>query len=121
MEIRCSSQYFDYIDENASFCLNESRIPYNHHTISPSERVIWKKKDELVFESYTGTVIFHTIMWMLRAKGVDVRTVDGIGRIPIKMDSDHDILSILKDIANIEWTPSLVMTGVKERILLLTI
>jgi ATP-dependent helicase Lhr and Lhr-like helicase len=115
MEIICSDNFFEYIDEKAADCLKELRIPYHYYEVTPQQRVIWRKKDELVFETYTGTTIYQTLMWMLRTKGVDVKTVDGLGRIKITMPPEEDILKVLNDIKNSNWCPEDVMKGVLER------
>lgn len=100
MEILCSNNQFNYINDVAVETLNDIRKKYNLYNVNPGERIIWNNKNKIEFESFTGTVVSNTITWMLRAKGVNAKNRD-LGRIEIV--SDYDLLNIFNEIKVIDW------------------
>lgn len=101
MEILCSDQEFSYTNEAALETLQDARKNYHQYFIQSQDRVIWKMKNEMIFETYTGTIITQTLFWMLRLFEVNVKSIDGVGRI--RIEGTYDILSILEQIKNKNW------------------
>jgi ATP-dependent Lhr-like helicase len=103
MEILCGKNEFSYINEAAADLLEELRAPYKFRDVTSDERVIWQDMDEMIFETFTGTRIFRTLVWMLRAMGVKVKDYDDLGRISMEKGSfDLDILNRIK---TKNWSP----------------
>lgn len=112
MEIRSGESEFSYIDDKAEDCLNELRTSYHQHNVQPNERIGWKVRNDVVLEMYTGTKIFRTFIWMLRARGAHITRVEnGEGEIYLN-DAGVSIDSIMEDILTHEWTVDEVMKGV---------
>ena len=103
-EILCSDYIFDFINDDGRYTLEELRAPYRHYKVRPDERIIWRMDGELLFETFTGTNIFQTLIWMLRYYGVNVDKTDGIGRISIL--DNIDLIEILKEIRQKDWSLS---------------
>ncbi|MGP7817404.1 DEAD/DEAH box helicase [Niallia sp. 01092] len=101
MEILCSENLFPYANEAANIALADIRKKYQFANITPKQRVIWRDRQSYLFETYTGTIISQTLVWMLRYFGVDVETIDGIGRITFA--TKKDIASTLMQMKNKEW------------------
>ncbi|WP_449354837.1 DEAD/DEAH box helicase [Virgibacillus natechei] len=112
MEILCSKQSFPYLNEDAVYALEELRRPYKYYQVLPTERMIWKDRREMLFETFTGTTIATTLVWMLRTKEMDIGAVDGLGRI--KLPSSVDILHELNEIKNKKWTVEELIAVTKE-------
>ncbi|KZE37800.1 DEAD/DEAH box helicase [Bhargavaea cecembensis] len=113
MELLCSDVEIGYIDEKANITLADLRKPYHHYKIKPQERIIWEEKGEMVFETYTGTIITRNLVWALRSLGVTVKEVDGVGRI--KIDGNIDMEELLKEMNKIEWTPEAFIKHTKDQ------
>jgi len=113
MEILCSDQEFTYTNDEAIYSLQETRKKYHHSSIKPNQRAIWHMKGEIIFETYTGTVITHTLFWMLRSFEVNVRLMDGIGRI--KLLGTYDVINILDQIKNKSWDEKELLTHVLDQ------
>lgn len=112
-EILCSDCKFDFIDERAQTVLEELRTPYRYFNVKPDERIVWKTKEGLLFETFTGTNIFRTLMWMLRYYGVDVVKTDGIGRMEIP--ASDEFIDILQDIKRRKWSLESLLPYTREQ------
>lgn len=110
--IACSNQQFPYINDEAAATLNSMRAKYNQYGFTSDCRPIWIGKEEIIIETFTGTTISRTLAWLLRSFGVDVRGIDGIGRIQIT--GTPDICSILKKIKRNDWQPGDLIPYTKE-------
>lgn len=113
MRILCSNKEFSYINESAVNTLRDARKNYQHFYIEPQQRVIWQMKTEMIFETYTGTIIAQTLLWMLRSFGINAKSMDGLGRINIV--GTYDILSILNQIKNKTWSGKELIIHVLEQ------
>lgn len=102
MGILLSKQEFEYIDETAKQTLLDKRKPYHQYGIKESERVIWVEREEAVFETYTSTTIARNLSWALRTLGVQIKHIDGAGRIIIGGVSEK-VENILKELKEREW------------------
>lgn len=102
MEILCSQIEFTYVNTVAMIALNDIRKKYWLNIVTAHQRIIWMEKGEGVFESYTGTTISKTLVWMLRSFGVDAKVKDGIGRI--KITKPNTIPDTLNKIKKKQWT-----------------
>ncbi|MGF6950183.1 ATP-dependent Lhr-like helicase [Neobacillus sp. B4I6] len=112
MEILCSEKVFTYVNASAMIALNEISKKYWMNKVTSEQRVIWIDKDEGIFESYTGTTITKTLVWMLRYFGVGAKVKDGIGRIAItKPNATTDILHQIK---NKQWTAEELLPYIEE-------
>ncbi|MED1672251.1 DEAD/DEAH box helicase [Pallidibacillus thermolactis] len=112
MEILCSNQTFTYLNEEAADLIEDLRRPYQNNQVQLTERIIWKDKEEMFFETFTGTTIVKTLVWMLRAMGIDVRTPDGLGRV--KLPSSVNIFDKLTQIKNKNWDMREIIAVTKE-------
>ncbi|WP_139490043.1 DEAD/DEAH box helicase [Brevibacillus dissolubilis] len=101
MEILCSSEPIAYANEEAQDVLRVLRKPYQLYEISALQRVIWKNRNTYRFDTFTGTTIARTLVWMLRAMGLSVAKPDAFGRIEI--EGDVDLLGILRAMKEREW------------------
>lgn len=101
-EILCSDDEFHYMNTEAKLYLNDMRRPYRYHNIQPNERVIWREKDRLRFDTFTGSVITQTLVWMLKSFDLKLKMPNGLGQI--ELPSNTDILSLLEIIKNNAWT-----------------
>lgn len=112
MEFLCNSKDFNYINDKAKTTLQELRMPYKLHNVNQSERIIWIDKCEVVFETFTGTNVFKTLVWMLEYFGVKVKKYDGLGRITI--ENSTSLISVLHEIKNKQWTREDIIQHVKD-------
>lgn len=112
MEILCSNQSFIYLNEEATDLLKDLRRPYLYNQIQSTERITWRDKEEMIFETFTGTTIVKTLVWMLRARGIDIGAPDGLGRI--KLPSTVDIIDELTQIKNKSWEIEELISVTKE-------
>lgn len=113
MEILCAKNEFHYINDIALATLNDVRREYLWNGITSDQRCIWVDKAEGIFETYTGTTITKTLVWMLRYFGVDAKIRDGVGRITIL--NPDSILSIIKKMKEKEWTAEDLLSYVEEK------
>ena len=113
MEILCSDQEFTYTNDKAAYTLHDTRKKYHHFSIESQQRAIWLMKSEMIFETYTGTVITHTLFWMLRSLNVNVKLMDGVGRI--KFIGIYDALNILEQIKNKVWDSKELLSHVLDQ------
>lgn len=100
-EVLCTNKKFKYINDTASDLLDDLRRPYKIFKATCDERIIWKNKDEMIFETYTGTKIFRTLVWMFEAMGIRVE-YDSFGRIKIK--GEYNLEKIINAIKNKKWS-----------------
>ncbi|AJA49141.1 DEAD/DEAH box helicase [Clostridium pasteurianum DSM 525 = ATCC 6013] len=112
MDILCSKNEFSYINHNALALLNELRKPYEIFKVDPSERIIWRYKDEMCFETFTGTKIFRTLNWMLKSLKVNIQSYDSFGRI--KISGVYPLDGILEEISSKKWSNELLFKETKD-------
>lgn len=112
MELLCSTQEFKYGNETALDLLNELRTPYQTYKVNSNERIIWQTKDEMIFETFTGTKIFRTLVWMLKVSRINVEEYDGLGRL--KIVGIYPLEKILEEIKNKEWASDELFKVTKE-------
>lgn len=112
MEILCDTNEFNYINDDGADLLSELRKPYKLSEVTPEERVIWQDRDEMIFETFTGTKVFRTLVWMLRAVGVKVKGFDDLGRI--RMDYQNSITDVLGRIRAKNWDVEELIRYTKE-------
>jgi ATP-dependent Lhr-like helicase len=112
MEILCSETEFNYINEDGDLLLKDLRKAYRFNGIDSKERVIWIDREEMVFETFTGTKVFRTLVWMLRAMGTNVKIHDALGRISI--ESAFSILDVLNKIKAKNWEPIELLQYTKD-------
>lgn len=104
MEIRCGTNNLTYINDEATYVLEEARSLYHQYKVSSSERVVWEDKESIIFETYTGTTIAKTLYWALKSMGVTPTKLDGVGRIFIQQ-SNQNIMDVLRKIKDKDWHP----------------
>lgn len=102
MEIRCSKNKIAYMNDEATYALEEARAPYHHYEVNPLKRVVWENREGIIIETYTGTTIAKTLLWALRYMGVTPTKLDGVGRIFIQR-SNHEIMDVLREIKDRYW------------------
>ncbi|MBN8208928.1 DEAD/DEAH box helicase [Bacillus sp. NTK071] len=112
MELLCSTKDLHYLDEEGNATLQDMRRSYRYNKLSSGDRVIWRDKDTQLFETFTGTTITNTLVWMLRSKGIYVLSRDGLGRIELPIDCQ--ILTILNEISEEDWSVADLLTNVRE-------
>lgn len=113
MEILCSSKEFTYVNEGAAMALNDIRKKYRWNNVTSAQRVIWQDIDEAIFETYTGTTITRTLVWMLRYFGVDAKVLDGAGRI--KLSKPKALTEVLRKMKEKKWIPEDLLPHVEEQ------
>lgn len=118
MEIICSSEEFNYVNAEGHAALEGIRYPYRQYGINKDQRVIWKDKDKLLFETYTGTTITQTLVWMFRYFGVDTKAPDGLGRI--ELPGHIDAQALLSRVRNQAWDMRKILEQTKETELFLS-
>ncbi|MDN7242859.1 DEAD/DEAH box helicase [Planococcus sp. N028] len=118
MEILCSDEVFTYVNEEARDTLEEIRRPYRHTGINKNQRVIWKNKEDMLFETFTGTTITQTLVWMFRCFGIQTKAPDGLGRI--KLPGYVDIQELFSEVRNKAWNPNEILGQTKETELFLS-
>lgn len=97
MAILCSEEAFEYIDPKANEKLTDLRKAYLMYSVAPTERVVWKQRDEYLLETFTSTQIATTLVWMMRMLGVEVVRRDLLGRILFKTNQDvNELFRLLK-------------------------
>lgn len=100
MEILCDDHQFHYTNQEALDSLNDERKFYHDNQIQPGDRIIREEEDGFLLESFTGTVIAQTLVWMLRAIGFGAKIEDGLNRIRIEGPLSIDVLNFIK---NEDW------------------
>ena len=110
MEILCSSEQFSYVDEMAANTLQSLRVPYHQHGVNDHQRIIWKDKDTMIFETFTGTTITKTLDWALRSLGVHAKMMHGDPRGRIVIEGHYDIIEILKQIKQLDLSPQTLIS-----------
>ncbi|MFD2706795.1 DEAD/DEAH box helicase [Salibacterium lacus] len=113
--ILCSNETFTYVNEDANDTLNDMRKKYHMLNLNIKQRVIWEAEgaENLLFETYTGSTIVQTLVWMLRAKDISVSSIDQLGRIELRSDK-QEILDQLYDIKKQKWQPDDLFPYIKE-------
>lgn len=112
MEILTAKTEFHYINEEALAVLNDERRKYWYNDISSTQRVVWLNREEIIFETFTGTVIANTLVWMLRYFKVDAKVIDDIGRIKISFTSN--LKSTFEKMKNKKWEVSDILSSIRE-------
>lgn len=100
-EVLTANSTYDYINKVAQESLDDSRKPYLLHEIKSNDRVIWKEKEEYLFEIFSGSKIINTLILMFRSMDVITKKPDDFGRIYIPME--HNVLSALDEMKTREW------------------
>ncbi|WP_419882551.1 DEAD/DEAH box helicase [Peribacillus sp. B-H-3] len=118
MGILCSTKQYHYVDDKAVFTLNDIRKKYIYSNITLNQRVVWLESDEAVFETFTGTTITKTLIWMLRFNGVDASLKDGVGRIQIKKPAG--LIDIIAKMKKTQWKPEDLLPHVLKHEFFLT-
>lgn len=118
VEILCSNQNFEYINENANAILSDLRWPYHSHNISNKQRVIWKMKNYQLFHMYTGTVIVNTFNLIFNYSLGENRMFHPTRGAILPLD--FDILEFLKKIVDTKWTKEMILTMIDEENLIET-
>src|SRR5690606_871727 len=111
MEILTAKTEFHYINEEALIVLNDERRKYWYNNISSTQRVVWLNREEMIFETFTGTVIANTLVWMLRYFKVDAKVIDDIGRIKISFTSN--LKSTFEKMKNKKWEVSDILSSIR--------
>lgn len=112
IDILCSINDFHYVNDQAAIVLKDIRRDYSFYNITPNQRVIWVSRDEAVFETFTGTTITKTLVWMLRHFGIEAKLKDSLGRI--KINSTKGLPEIIGKMKNKKWTADDLMPHVLE-------
>jgi ATP-dependent helicase Lhr and Lhr-like helicase len=112
MEIICSSKEFNYVNDEAAIALKDIRKKYSWNNIKPNQRIIWAEKDEGMFETYTGTTITKTLVFMLRYFSIEAKVKDGIGRI--KVSNPRSVSDVLHKMKEKKWIADDLLPFVKE-------
>jgi len=113
MEILCSDNEFTYLNDEGHASLNDIRKPYHLHHVTPAHRPLWVDKEEIVLETYTGTNIFRTLYWMFKVMGVEIKSIDGIGRITFK--GNQPIKKLINKIKEKEWSHLELLAHVSDK------
>lgn len=101
-EILCSDVSYDYLSSSAKDSLQDLQQVYHYNNISKRDRVVWKDNVETYFNSYTGSKVANTFLWMFRALGYSSVTLeDRFGTF--KFLENIDISLVLNDIKVREW------------------
>ncbi|SFI99697.1 DEAD/DEAH box helicase [Thermoflavimicrobium dichotomicum] len=111
-EILCANNDFSYINETAAQVLDELRHPYNFHSVSPDQRIIWESRETFVIELFSGTRINQTIAWMFRACGLNTSRLDGFGRVSVS--KTRPIMEVLEEIKASKWKETGLLPFVME-------
>ena len=112
MEILCGNKEHEYIDEKAKIELDDMRRSYMITSVNTNQRVIWNSGEKMIFSTFTGTTIYRTIAWMLKAVGVNVEKIDTIGNITLK---STDILKKIEEVKSKKWDIKEILNVTLER------
>ncbi|MGS2776398.1 DEAD/DEAH box helicase [Robertmurraya sp. GLU-23] len=96
IQILCDDYQFNYINKEALDSLNDERRFYHDNNIQSIDRVIREEDDSFLLESFTGTVIAQTLVWMLRSLGFVAKIEDGLNRLRIEGPFSIDVLNFIK-------------------------
>ena len=114
MDILTAKSEFHYINDEAAAVLNDIRKKYWYNGIDSSQRVVWLDRKDVIFETFTGTVIARTLVWMLRYYKVDATLVDDIGRIKIKSEPSSILKHIFEQMKKRKWEISDIISSIKD-------
>lgn len=115
MEILCSNKTFNYINDEGTLTLEDARKYYRLSGIgSNQQRVFWIKRDEVLFESYTGTKIAKTLTLMFRSMGFESRVCDSVCRIQLNGVAFDQLKKVLEQLKYKEWFVDELLEYVKE-------
>ncbi|MDP4099459.1 hypothetical protein OIN60_22335 [Paenibacillus sp. P96] len=101
-EVLCSSNSYSYLNDAATLELKGLREIYAQLGVMPDQRVVFSGKNETLIELFAGTVISNTLMWMIRAMGVEQVTTTGLDHIKLA-GRQEGILELLESISNRQW------------------
>ncbi|ARJ37727.1 DEAD/DEAH box helicase [Sporosarcina ureae] len=101
IEILCSNQQFDYFNDTAEYTLQDMRKAYHDYGVKPNERILWRTKHEIVFDTYTGSKNTQNLIWALRSLGLNIRG-DGVGRVYID-GFNGDIAEVIRQAQEKQW------------------
>ncbi|MGX7246009.1 DEAD/DEAH box helicase [Enterococcus quebecensis] len=102
MELLCNDVEFEYIDEEASLLLKDSRKVYHFKGLTRKNRAIFNDRNEYIMETFASTEVATTIYWVMKYLGVTVKGRDYYGRI--KFTYDKNIHGLLKQIEDFSLT-----------------
>lgn len=102
IDILCSNQQFGYFNDTAEYTLQDMRKPYFEYGVQPNERILWKTKHEIVFDTYTGSKNAQNLTWALRSLGLSIKNRDGLGRIIIE-GFTGDIAEVIRQAQEKQW------------------
>lgn len=111
MEILCSNETFEYINDEARILLEDMRLPYKKLNINLNNRVIWTNEQNMIIATFTGTKIYMTLSWMLKVVGVDVIGIDNIGNIIIKKTN---IIKKIEEMKTKRWSINDILSVTNE-------
>ncbi|MGB6409214.1 MAG: DEAD/DEAH box helicase [Planococcus donghaensis] len=118
MEILTSAKQFHYVNEIAAEVLNDVRRKYLYNNTNHNQRIVWGDREKGVFESFTGTRIANTLVWMLRFYDIGAKVNDTVGRIEIS--SVSNLKNIFESMKNKKWIVSDLLPHVRDYELLET-
>ncbi|PID04199.1 DEAD/DEAH box helicase [Sporosarcina sp. P2] len=101
IEILCSNQQFGYFNDTAEYTLQDMRKAYHDYGVKQNERILWRTKHEIVFDTYTGSKNTQNLIWALRSLGLNIRG-DGVGRVYID-PSNGDIAEVIRQAKEKQW------------------
>lgn len=101
VNILAEDNNFKYVSDKGMAALNDMRKKYHFISLDKHERPVWIKNEEIVFETYSGTLISRTLSWMLKAVGLNVKGVDSLGRINIAATSEFELK--FQELYDKEW------------------
>lgn len=90
VDVLCSDEIFNYVSPEGMATLRDMRKKYHFISMESNERPVWIKQEEIIFETYAGTVISETIYWMLKAIGLEIKRIDSLGRITMLQTPDFE-------------------------------
>lgn len=102
MEILCSDEEFSYAGSNAQFLLTDERRMYEQAKLTKNDRPLWVMNDEVIFQTFTGTIITQTLCWMIQSMDIRIKRTEGIGDIVIA--DVGNVYERIKQILSINWT-----------------
>ena len=102
IEILCSNQQFGYFNDTAEYTLQDMRKAYHDYDVKPNERILWKTKHEIIFDTYTGSKNTQNLIWALRSLGLIIKDTDGVGRIYIG-GFNGDIAEVIRQVQEKQW------------------
>ncbi|KPB03441.1 DEAD/DEAH box helicase [Bacillus sp. CHD6a] len=111
MEILCGDHQFHYTNQEALDSLNDKRRFYHENEIHLTERVIKEEEGSFIIETFTGTVIAQTLVWMLRSLGFNAKIEDSLNRVRLEGPLSRDVFNFLK---NEDWEEARILPHITK-------